>query len=765
MTVRLNGFRAASRNRVCAMTALAAAVFFVAGTSAAQVAAVPAASAAAGDAASVAADASSSATDASAVTGASGSARDTSTTAGASSTARARRSAAASAATGTSAAAKAPATPIPASEQAVSAMGLPAAQYTIRPGQSLNDIAMDITQSHDRATLTRAARALFDANPNAFMGHDPSRLKLGSVLDVPTLDASGAPSGPSAASDAAASAASGASGASGASAADSGAAVSASTPAAAAATSQSASAADATQTDTTSDTQQDEHASGAHVWAGAIRPSASAPEGGSVGSTATDTASTDSAASQPHEQVSSLQQLLALKNRVLMALQKHGIGSSTGAAGSGNVAQAPGAQQSTAGQAAGSGSVAANAPTGSGTSTPSATDGQFGFSQAQLSIAAAIGAALVVLLTGLSMRRRKAAKARAALPATAPVRPPTQLEKDTAAYLARMNALSEASAESVAPEAGAAASHVADAASDGISANAQPASLDSATTPASLTAAAEPGAEALPLAPVQPAAADHGDHAAAAELPAASTAEQPAASDAGIRPAPVALPFPPEAIAALGSLDLSLPPRTGATPAPATHDGIEPQQPAATFEPTSNEPAAYDAPHAYVPIAPAPVEQQNVQHESNEATGHDTPHAYVPIEPAPFAQQNTQHEPTTGHEAAQPTEPTEPTPVAANITAGTAGAASVAGLGAAHFGALNLDFDLELPPSPAQPVPAFTPDELARIARNKLDLAREYIQLGDLTGARTLINEVIEANDAGTHAEAHALLSTLAPLS
>ena len=131
-------------------------------------------------------------------------------------------------------------------------------------------------------------------------------------------------------------------------------------------------------------------------------------------------------------------------------------------------------------------------------------------------------------------------------------------------------------------------------------------------------------------------------------------------------------------------------------------------------------------------------------------------------EPAPFAQQNTQHEPTTGYTTA---EPAAPTPVAADIAAGTAGAASVAGLGAAHFGALNLDFDLELPPSPAQPIPAFTPDELARIARNKLDLAREYIQLGDLTGARTLINEVIEANDAGTLAEAHALLSTLAPLS
>jgi FimV-like protein len=62
-------------------------------------------------------------------------------------------------------------------------------------------------------------------------------------------------------------------------------------------------------------------------------------------------------------------------------------------------------------------------------------------------------------------------------------------------------------------------------------------------------------------------------------------------------------------------------------------------------------------------------------------------------------------------------------------------------------------------------VPAFTPDEVARIARNKLDLAVEYIDLGDVVGARTLINEVIESNDADTRADARALLSTLAPLS
>jgi FimV-like protein len=123
-------------------------------------------------------------------------------------------------------------------------------------------------------------------------------------------------------------------------------------------------------------------------------------------------------------------------------------------------------------------------------------------------------------------------------------------------------------------------------------------------------------------------------------------------------------------------------------------------------------------------------------------------------------------------------EPPAP-PVGKAIEAGAAGFGSIAGLGAAmgtspvgappmgapRFGALSLDFDLNLPPDSAEPLPVFTPDQLARIARNKLDLAHEYIELGDLAGARALINEVIESNDHATRADAQALLSTLSPLS
>lgn len=81
---------------------------------------------------------------------------------------------------------------------------------TVRPGQSLNDIAVAVTQSHDPGVLARAGRALFDANPQAFMKRDPSRLKIGAQLMVPALDATAASAAASAASAASTSAVTGA---------------------------------------------------------------------------------------------------------------------------------------------------------------------------------------------------------------------------------------------------------------------------------------------------------------------------------------------------------------------------------------------------------------------------------------------------------------------------------------------------------------------------------------------------------------------------
>ncbi|RKP57497.1 FimV/HubP family polar landmark protein [Pararobbsia silviterrae] len=83
------------------------------------------------------------------------------------------------------------------------------------------------------------------------------------------------------------------------------------------------------------------------------------------------------------------------------------------------------------------------------------------------------------------------------------------------------------------------------------------------------------------------------------------------------------------------------------------------------------------------------------------------------------------------------------------------------GLGAAGFGALNLDFDLELTPNAAAPGSTPTSHDLATIALNKLDLAAEYVELGDRAGARTLLNEVLATHDLATRERAQALLDSL----
>ena len=70
-----------------------------------------------------------------------------------------------------------------ASSVGISASGT---QYTVKPGQSVTDVAGEITGSTDKTVRENMARALFDANPNAFMHHDPSKMRLGAVLNVPS---------------------------------------------------------------------------------------------------------------------------------------------------------------------------------------------------------------------------------------------------------------------------------------------------------------------------------------------------------------------------------------------------------------------------------------------------------------------------------------------------------------------------------------------------------------------------------------------------
>ncbi|MFM0219329.1 MULTISPECIES: FimV/HubP family polar landmark protein [Paraburkholderia] len=704
-------------------------------------------------------------------------------------------------------------------------------QYTVRPGQSLNDVAIAVTQSHDRATLARAARALFDANPSAFMGHDPSRMRLGSVLNVPALDASGAvaasAAGPASVPTADSGASSNAAVGSGASSAAPGNAAAASaaggqSPATQAATSPAVqgSASDASPV-VTSDaassaaataagSQAASAASGTHVWAGSVQPSASE-------------AAAATGASQPRAQVSSLQQLLALKNRVLMELQKHGIGKAPAA---------PVAPVASGTQSAGGASSAAVVPGRPGTATNTSND--TGISQTNLAIAAAVGAALVVLLTALRLGRRKrerlaqeehAASADGIAPSgvaeqsnrIAPADEVVEPNLTDADAAAAQHAAAMAAAEREAAEGAAAAREM----SERVAAEREAEIRAAASREAEARQAAEQGAaerdtaqfatdEVAGVRDMAQPAAEHepsadfaapnaelsDDHAAPAEAAALEQSELPPAQihhelDAATTVASL------DAAAELGADAL---PRAPLEPLEQVNEAWEPEPlshrlewhdeplPAEPMEPLSPQPlATTEQVHddqVDTPAQPAAADQPRVQapadfpRDALDAFGSldmplpprvesaaETVHAPESLSTQPVASQEA-----TARQAVLPPDAEEAPHAADEIAAGTAGRAAVAGLGAgnlgtAGFGALKLDFDLELPPSPAQPLPAFTPADLARIARNKLDLAAEYIELGDLAGARTLINEVIESNDLATRNDARALLSTLAPLS
>ncbi|WP_176061033.1 FimV/HubP family polar landmark protein [Paraburkholderia sp. BCC1876] len=833
-------------------------------------------------------------------------------------------------------------------------------QLTVKPGQSLNDVAIAVTQSHDRATLARASRALFDANPNAFMSHDPSRMRLGAVLTVPALDASGVlaasatvsgASGSSSASAAAASApvatmapttatgaaaatgaasavaqanAAAAAAASAASAAAHAAAPAMAVPGTASAVTEAGSATPGSDATTAggavasapvAGSQTASPASGAHEWSGSIQPSASESAAGASASAAGSAATAAQAASQPRAQVSSLQQLLALKNRVLMELQKHGIGGSPAATRAASTGVVAPAGASSAAAVSGHGGVA----------TTVSNDG--GISQVGLSIAAAVGAALVVLLAALRMRRRKrdanaaaevsaangdtvasaqandphdvasarelgsardtsddsadvslshaaalAAAEHEAAEGAAAAREQAEREaaerdaeiRQAAAREAERKAAESAAAERAESErvakeqaeaeraaAGqaaeraaadervtaeraaaehaaaehAAAEHAASehAASEQAAAEraaaehaaAERENFNSATTAASLAAAAELGAEALPLTPLEPLEPvdESFQHEPPAhrlqwdDEPAPSAPAAPQTASAEIQSP---LNVPPPAIDFTQQLaeprDTPTPfgqpyadasahplPDTTLPPVPLTH--LDPAHDAATYQPSYelHQPTQAATPDGASTFSePTPLSQ--AQHTLTAPTEfpRDAVDAFSALDmplppriespfdglhaPASLTTQPVASPESTAQQALAPHDPDDVPHIADEITAGTAGHAAVAGLGAsgfgsmgglgaAGFGALKLDFDLELPPSPAQPLPAFTPADLTRIARNKLDLAAEYIDLGDLSGARSLINEVIEANDPATRTEARALLSTLAPLS
>lgn len=835
----------------------------------------------------------------------------------------------------------------PASAPAVPGVpaGSAATVYTVKPGQSLADIAAFVTQSHDKTVLGRAARAIFDANPSAFMRGDPSLLKLGATLNVPPLDATGAvakaePAAPAASAAAGASngtpaaspsaaasqAAAAAPKASAAQAAKPGpgqgspaaspapaSAAAGGTANAKAAPAPAAPAAPNTPATTAPHSQPSAPvgASGGHAWAGAIQPAPAAPasaveqsgasEAGasaalgavqpsapaSAAATSASEAATASAAASnqatsaaaaagastgaanapraakpapasaaaasatpaSHPKVSSLQQLLTLKNRVLMELQRHGFGSNsanrTGAGG----ANTPAGPAGFSARPAASGAASTPAP-GQSRAAAAANQrfigvGGYGVSVARADIpaiaavVAAVVAALLVLLIALGIsRRRRGAPATAAPSAGGPAAgeggtaarsaalsaasPDDPIEAEFLAVLARtpsskralmglaahyaerknvqgfdeiaqriyrlsggrgpnwvhvasvgrqldpdnpLFALPAGEADETVvteeSETGAPAIDAAAVAEPPAPAEVQeiapvPAPTEAGTEPerpvrAEPPVASEPAAETPPSTgtPVAAHTSPEQEPGVVAEVvppeagetpayePEASETPPSAESERAMAPEREAT-LPPEAIAALDGLEMGLPPRADAEPG------------GDTAHPPQADEHDYEQAHEHEGEAPASQAGSNVHDEA-------TP----PVEPGRSVGQGA-------HERdGQPGQESPPAPAAP----------AVSGLGAAPIGPLALSFDLDLPGGEAgertgasasaesTPTPQFTPEQLARIARNKLDLAGEYIALGDLGGARTLIHEVIESNDAATRDEAQALLATLAPLS
>ncbi|WP_334006414.1 FimV/HubP family polar landmark protein [Burkholderia cepacia] len=661
---------------------------------------------------------------------------------------------------------------------------------TVQPGQSLNDIAKAATQSRDPGVLARAGRALFDANPQAFMKHDASRLKVGATLTVPALDATGAALAPAGAS--AASGASGTAAASAPAAASGGTAVAqhgasaphpGSTPAATvpsapvapavhaapvsgasgasvataagAAASLGASAAHgASAVESVQPAAPVAGASGPHVWSGAIQSAPSSASGaalppvaGSQVSGMNEPAAAAPAAGASQPRPSSLQQLLALKNRVLMELQKHGIGkpattnevapapvpapvaprptaNDTGASGA-----APAASEAASGVAASAAqpaSVSAPAQPAAPVAAPARSTGQMDWRPA-----AVAGAAVIVLAAGFAWRkRRKGRRAEETGDAGTSATAAAVVAGGSAAAAAETEAAPSVEPElPIRPEMPVAR----DAASDLSLAAATAAAAETVETPdTDVPSALEvvPPHDEQPELPAVHAVVPTASEAAPAphdtEPVEKIAAEQPAEQPAETPIAPAATETQHEAlmqnaISALNSLDMPLPPRTQDEPSLATDESAAQARQSDTDKVATNGQADQRLPIGAIDAAP--------EHPADQDDEFDW-------------------------------DPDAATP------AGQAGSSfatsSLPPLGGAQFGALKLDFDLDLPSTPGAALPALTPDELARIARNKLDLATEYVELGDLSGARTLLQEVVDANDTATRDDARALLAKLA---
>ncbi|WP_375508927.1 FimV/HubP family polar landmark protein [uncultured Caballeronia sp.] len=654
-------------------------------------------------------------------------------------------------------------------------------QYSVKPGQSLSDIATQITGSTDRATREKMSRALFDANPNAFMGHDPSRLKLGSVLNVPQGDgaaSASAASGASAASSAPAPAVPAVVASSPATAAP---VVTASAPETAAVPAEAASssttrvpsgaevsgAVTASTASSASAASEAQPASGASEIAAASAPvAASVPASAPVASAVTPASTASSEPTSGNGPIGWIIGVVVAIGLLLIAMRAskrrravavpevdqvtpeppvvapapqapdtpvHSIHShqATGAADLEGVAVQRGQGELNAVAASMENYDAAQAFDTPTEDTPLSSTEAKAADNNDDDDAAHVTLSTAVLPQEPEVKRAPfMPDAPAALHRDFTPPRPGAVEAALAAERAateRAVALEQATREAVEREAQeAAASEAAEREAEAreaekVAAEAREAEAreaearEAATREAAAREASEREAAAREAASHATPPADH------ATTPHDDSYDEEPSSPASRLPQPK---FPQEAIEALSALDFGLPPRQEAP--------LESPEP---------PPASKNAEAETQEIAPASITPQPI------------------ADPAVFDQQNEQHR----HPDASSDLPAAS--AAEQIETGTAGAASVAGLGASRFGPLSLDFDYNSPSSQTEPLPAFTPEQIATIARNKLELAVEYIELGDLSGARTLLQEVIDSNDAATRQPAATLLSTLAPLS
>ncbi|MBU9600259.1 pilus assembly protein FimV, partial [Burkholderia multivorans] len=530
-------------------------------------------------------------------------------------------------------------------------------------------------------------------------------------------------------------------------------------------------------------------ASGPHMWSGTIQPAPSSASDATAqssqyvqptsGAHAPAGAAPAAAASQPRP--SSLQQLLALKNRVLMELQKHGIGKP--AATTAPVAPAPTAPvtprapddagASSAAAASGADAASGTAASAASPATPSvqasapvvATPPANRGEPIDWRPAALAGAAVVVLAGGLVWRKRRkhrhaeavaAGSADDASPSAEqalPIEPETPVSRDVVSDV-NFAAVASAAAEAVAPT------------------NEVASTPEAAKPEAPNREAAKP--EATNLEAANPEASNR---EAANREPTTSEATNREAAESQASNREAANPEP------TNSLDDRPQPSSSAVEpvhptdgAPLPHDAkpafdAEPTAPLASSVPVADAAASSttDPQHAALmqnaitalgsldmPLPPRAAGETSSSSDDAEAIHIATNGQTAPRPPVGANDTSTEH--PADHEDELEWDDDAPH---ADTSARPAAPSPLSPLGGAQFGALKLDFDLDLPSAPGAELPALTPEELARIARNKLDLAAEYVELGDLSGARTLLQEVVDANDAATRDDARAMLAKL----